>query len=230
MRRHHLARRAEIGFVELVIAVDAEQGQADANFVFEYLEQPNHPLRPGGGQPIDIKPAASHRIGAENDRLDDIGAAADTAIDEHACPPADRLDHFGQHIYRAYSLVELATAMVRHIDAIDPVLERNPGVFGGGDAIQDQRNAADLPDPLDIAPVELGLVAARIGGPHPAALMALGDVALAPAVAVGVDGQAEPVIALVLGAADMLVDPGGIAAHIELKDLEAVARRRGGFL
>ena len=45
--------------------------------------------------------------------------------------------------------------------------------------------------------------------------MALGDVALAPAVAVGVDGQAKRVIALVDGAADMVVDPLGVAAHIE---------------
>src|SRR6266436_2622826 len=57
--------------------------------------------------------------------------------------------------------------------------------------------------------------------------MALGDVALAPTVAVGVDGQAKGVITLVEGSADMVVDPLGVAAHIELEDLEAVARGLG---
>ena len=65
---------------------------------------------------------------------------------------------------------------------------------------------------------------------HAAALVALGDVALAPAVAVGVDGQAKRVVALVDGAADMVVDPGGVAAHVKLKDLEAVARGLGGLV
>jgi hypothetical protein len=53
--------------------------------------------------------------------------------------------------------------------------------------------------------------------------VALGDVALAPAIAVGVDGQAKGVIALVDRAADIIVDPGGVAPHIELENLEAVA-------
>src|SRR6266567_5764872 len=40
MRRHDLARRADIGFVELVVAGDAEQRQSDADLVLEDLEQP----------------------------------------------------------------------------------------------------------------------------------------------------------------------------------------------
>ncbi len=87
-----------------------------------------------------------------------------------------------------------------------------------------------LLDPLDVAPIELRLVDAGVGDAHPAALVALGDVALAPAVAVGVDGQTEGVVALVDRAADMVVDPGGVAAHIELKDLETVAGGFGGLV
>jgi hypothetical protein len=30
--------------------------------------------------------------------------------------------------------------MVRHIDAVDPVLDRDLGVLGGGDAFEDQRD------------------------------------------------------------------------------------------
>jgi hypothetical protein len=58
----------------------------------------------------------------------------------------------------------------------------------------------------------------------------LGDVALAPAVAVGVDCQAKRIVALVDRAADMVVDPFGIAAHIKLEDFEAVAGSLGSLV
>src|SRR5260370_1222927 len=67
-------------------------------------------------------------------------------------------------------------------------------------------------------------------GPPAAALMALRDVALAPAVAVGIDGQAEGGVALVDRPAHMIVDPGSVAAHIKLEDAEPVGRRRGGLV
>src|SRR6266851_2874111 len=139
VRRHHRPRRADIGFVELAIAGDAEQREADADLVFEDLEEP-HDARPaGGGKPVDIEPADDDRVGAERDRLDDIGAAGDRAVDQHPGPPADRLDDLRQYLDRADALVELAPAMVRDIHAIDPMLDRDPGVFGGGDALDDQR-------------------------------------------------------------------------------------------
>ncbi len=120
--------------------------------------------------------------------------------------------------------------MVRHVDAIDLVFECQARVLGGGDPLQDQRDPAIALDPLDIAPIELGLIGARIAGAHAAALVALSDVALAPAVTVGVDDQAECVIAAVDGAADMVVDPIGVAAHVKLKNLAAAARSLGGFV
>src|SRR5487761_1241827 len=102
------------------------------------------------------------------------------------------------------------------------MIERALGVLRRGDAPQDQWDVKVLLDPLEVAPVELGLVDARVVDAHPAALVTLGDVALAPAVAVGVDRQAKGVIALVDGASDMVVDPSGVAAHVKLEDLEAV--------
>jgi len=51
-----------------------------------------------------------------------------------------------------------------------------------------------------------------------------------PAVAVGVDRQAKGVVALVDCATDMVVDPLRGAAHINLKDREAVARCLGSLV
>ena len=47
------------------------------------------------------------------------------------------------------------------------------------------------------------------------------------AVTVGVDGHAEGVTAGVDRATDVVVNPVGVAEHIELKDLEAIARGLG---
>jgi hypothetical protein len=72
--------------------------------------------------------------------------------------------------------------------------------------------------------VDAGLVAE-----YAPKLMTLGDVALAPTVAVGVDRKAERIIAVVDGAADMVIDPTGIATDVELEDFEAIARGYCGF-
>ena len=155
---------------------------------FEDLEEAHHALGAGGGEPVDIEPAAGDRIGAQDQRLDHVGAAADAAIDDDVRAPANRFDDFRQHVDRTDALIELAPTMVRHIDAVDAVLDRNPGVLDGGDALEDQRDVEALLDPLDVTPVELRLKDAGVGDARAAALMALGNVALAQAVAVRVDG------------------------------------------
>ena len=103
-------------------------------------------------------------------------------------------------------MVELPPAVVRHIDPVGAVIDRDAGVLGGGDALERQRNAEIPFDPVDVAPVELGLVDAGVAGADAAAQVALCYVALAPAVAVGVDGQAKRVVALVDRPARMVVD------------------------
>jgi glycosyltransferase involved in cell wall biosynthesis len=56
----------------------------------------------------------------------------------------------------AVIMIKLAPAMVRHVDAVDPVLERNLGVLGGPDAFQNDRDVEILLDPLDVAPTRSG--------------------------------------------------------------------------
>ena len=53
------------------------------------------------------------------------------------------------------------------------MLDRDFGVFGGGNAFEDQRDVKALLDPLDIAPVELRLENAGVGDAHPLTLVAL---------------------------------------------------------
>src|SRR4051794_40138298 len=48
VRRHGRTRRPDIALVELVVTVDAEQRQADADFVLQDLEQPDDARSAGG--------------------------------------------------------------------------------------------------------------------------------------------------------------------------------------
>src|ERR1700687_5824820 len=75
------------------------------------------------------------------------------------------------------------------------------------------------------------LLEVATGGAQPAgADVTLGDVALAPAVMRGVDGQAERGIFVGYRATDTVLDKGVVAADIELVDAQRVRRRLGDFL
>ena len=158
VRRYDLARRADVGFVELVITGDAEQRQTDADLVFEDLEQPHDTWPPSRGKAINIKPTNRDNVGTEDQRPHHVGATIDAAIDHDAGASPDGFNDLGQDIDRANALIELAPAMVRHVNAVGPAFERELGVLGGADALQHDRNVEVLLDPLDIAPVEAGLV------------------------------------------------------------------------
>ena len=93
-----------------------------------------------------------------------------------------------------------------------------------------ERNLEPLLDALDRAPIEPGLEGAALHPAPPGGDEPLGDVALAPAVMGGVDGQAERRIAVRDGALDVIVDPGLVAAHIELVKTQRIGRRRRELL
>src|SRR6202030_29297 len=108
----------------------------------------------------------------------------------------------------------------------DAVIERDLDVLGGRDALDRQRNVEAFLEALDRAPVERGLELAARRPPAPGYDMALGDVALAPAVDRGVDGEAEGAVAVRDRARRVVVDPGLVAAHIKLEEAQRV---RGGL-
>ena len=83
---------------------------------------------------------------------------------------------------------------------------------------------------LHRAPVERRLEVAARGAAAAEHRVALGDVAFASAVDRGIDRQAEPRIAMSSGTGDMVVNPGIVAAHIELEDAQRIGRSRRDLL
>ena len=58
-------------------------------------------------------------------------------------------------------MIELAATMVGHVNAIDAVIAGDHCVFGRLDALDDDRQLAALPEPLDLCPAQHGLIALR---------------------------------------------------------------------
>ena len=149
------------------------------------------PACPAAASAVALHAAEADQMRAERDRLDDVGAATEAAVDNDLGAAGDRVDDFRQHIGRAAAVIELAAAVVGDVDELDAVIERDLGVLGGGDALDGERDLEFALDALDRAPIERVLEVAAAGAAPAAGDVALGDVALAPAVMGGVDGQAE---------------------------------------
>ena len=105
MRARDLGRRP---------AADELQGELDLGP--QQLEHPRGALLAVDREPPERRPADEHGARAERERLDDVGAAPDAAVDEHLDPPVDRLDDLGQRVDRRRDAVELAAAVVRDDD------------------------------------------------------------------------------------------------------------------
>ena len=69
--------------------------------------------------------AEADEVGAGGDRLDDVGAAAERAVDHDLGAAFRGLDDLRQRFYRAAAVVELPAAVVGNVDPLAAVIERD---------------------------------------------------------------------------------------------------------
>ena len=62
--------------------------------------------------------------------LIDVGAAAERSVDHDLGAAGRRIDDFRKHLHRSAAVVELPTAVVRNVDPVDAVIDRDAGVLG----------------------------------------------------------------------------------------------------
>src|SRR5262249_4585847 len=149
-----------------------------------------------GGQPEALHAADANEVSACGDRLDDIGSAAECAVNHEPRASAHGFHDLRQHLHGAASMIELPAAMIGYVNPFDPVIDGDAGVLGGGYALDRERDAEALLDTFDRVPVERGLKRAALHAAATGGDEALGNVALAPAVMGGIDGEAEARIAV----------------------------------
>ena len=98
-----------------------------------------HARLPVQGQPIEVRTADEHRVGAQRERLVGVHAGADAGIEQNGEPIADRLHDRGQGVERRYRAVDLAAAVIRDHDSVDAVLRRELRVPDALDSLQQDR-------------------------------------------------------------------------------------------
>src|SRR5262245_37800334 len=104
-RRGHVQARA----VEHVETVRSHQTEADPDLVLQDLERAHESRRSARGQPQAFEPADSHAVGAQRDRLRDVGAPHEAAVDHDRGLSVHGGDDLGQHVHGPASVIELAS-------------------------------------------------------------------------------------------------------------------------
>src|SRR2546423_4471978 len=206
-------RRMYVGSVKLGKSVGPKQAKAALDLVFQEFEQSHDAGLAGGGERVALHAANPDQVRTGDDCLDDVAAAAERSVDHDLGAPGDGVDDFGQHIHGAATMIELAAAVIRYVNPVDAMLDRELGILGSGNALERERDLEPLLDALDCAPIKRRLEAAAGNAAPTGGLGALGDVALAPAVDRGVNGKAECQITVVDRATYIVVDGGVVAAN-----------------
>jgi hypothetical protein len=124
-------------------------------------------------------------------------------------------------------VIELTAAVVGDVDDLDTMIERDLGVLGSADAFDREQDLVLALHALDRAPVECHLEIAALHAAAAGGDVPFGDIAFAPAVMGGVDGNAKRCVIVFHRAFDMIVGPVGVTAHIELKHAQRIRRRLG---
>src|SRR5207249_7145757 len=132
----------EAGFVDLGEAGDTEQAKPDFHLRLQQLQHAVNAGLPGGGKAVEIEPADRHGICAERNAFDDVGASAESAVDDDLRPSPHGVDDVLQNVHRSPPMVELPSAMVGDVDAVDAVIAGNDRIFRGLDALDDHRQLA----------------------------------------------------------------------------------------
>src|SRR5438128_3904210 len=226
VRRVHRRRRVEVRGVERREPVHAEEPHRDLDLVLEQLEHADQTGLARRGEPAAREAPDADTLRAERQGLDDVSAAHEAAVHDDRRPAADRPDDLEERLDRAPAVVELAPAVVGDVHALDAVVGRKRRVLGRRDALQDERDRVRVLEALDVVPAEPRLELEAAGARPPGLHEAPGEIALAPAVARGVHGEAEGRVAVVHGAPHPVVHPRVVATDVELEDAEVVRRGR----
>ena len=89
--------------------------------------------------------------------MNDVGAGADAAVEQHGEVVADRVGDRRQRVERGDLAVDLAAAVVGDDDAVDPALARRRGVLGMKDPLEQDRQVGRRAQELEVVPAQLGV-------------------------------------------------------------------------
>jgi len=104
---------------------------------------------------VDVWASNQDGIGTEGEGLEDVGAGADTRVEEDGQATLDGLDDLGEGIERSDRAIDLLTTVVGDNDTVAAVFECLEGIGSGKDTLQDDGAAACDMTPLPNEPSKL---------------------------------------------------------------------------
>lgn len=116
-----------------------------------------HAFLAGQGQPVEERSADQDGVGSEGQGLQHVGACAHTRVEQDRRPVADGLGDRPQRVEGSHRTVDLPAPVVRDDDAVDAVVEGEPGVVDGHDALQDDRAAPVVAQEREVRPAQSGV-------------------------------------------------------------------------
>mmetsp|Transcript_633 Transcript_633/g.1511 ORF Transcript_633/g.1511 Transcript_633/m.1511 type:complete len:397 (+) Transcript_633:372-1562(+) len=206
--------------------------------VAQHAEHPFGAGLPVGGDAPQHGPRQADGPGAERDRLEDVGAPPDAPVEQHLDAvleplPAESRRHLLEDLDRAPRVVELAAPVVGDDDARDAGVPRGEQrVLGRLDALEDDREGGQGPEPREVVPAQRRVVEGPQRAHHAApavdlvpahrarrgALKGVAHVGLPPPGDGHVHGHKERLEPERLDPPDDRLGPRAVAADVELEE------------
>src|ERR1700722_9688084 len=146
------------GRIELAEADRTEQSHGANDLVFHQFEHAYNSRLAAGGETVTLHTTQSDQACTHRDRLDDIAAAIEAAVDDHLGAAGDRFNHFRHNVGRAAAMIELAAAVIGDVDELEAMFHAELGDFRVGDTFDRERYFVFRLDAIDGLPVERGLI------------------------------------------------------------------------
>eukprot|EP00035_Acanthoeca_spectabilis_P023211 m.448294 g.448294 ORF g.448294 m.448294 type:complete len:557 (-) comp19640_c0_seq1:751-2421(-) len=149
--------------------VDVREGRGshelhrEVELSFQDLDHPSDALGSKRRHGIERRPADSHSLGTQCNRLEDVGPPPDTAVDKHLKLGLVVIDvvqgshHLGENLDGRPSKVELAAAVVGEQHPSAALLVGPHGVLGGCDPLEHNLHLGDGFKKGEVVPREAGV-------------------------------------------------------------------------
>src|SRR5688500_1466378 len=133
-------------------AARAHVPEGPLRLISEYLDRPRRPGLPAARRAVKRRPANQHHLGTAPQRLDDVAATADAAVEYHGATVADGVHNLGKHVYGRRRAVEGASAVIRHDHAIGAGVDGRPRLIAAQYALHNKLARPEVAELLDVFP------------------------------------------------------------------------------
>src|SRR6266480_4359335 len=143
-------RHGDVGRVEGFEGGAAEEAEGAVDAFAEDLEGTGGAGFAGSAETVGISAADKNGAGTEAKGFDDVGAAADSAVEQDFGLASDGGDDFRKYAKRRGDSIELAAAVIRNDDGGGANVDGAASIVGGENAFCDDGAGPEFAEPAKI--------------------------------------------------------------------------------